>query len=77
MMRDLTQSRVIVKATIEKNYAVRYILDCYMCKLFNAEHSESGSVASWGHRIDGSQTYLGEAASRIRKPKEILGSTGQ
>ena len=44
--------------------------------MFSARQKKGESVASWGSRIDGIQTGLREAATRVCKEEEIKGAAG-
>jgi len=76
MVRDLTRSWELVRAILEENYATRFTLDYYACKMFSARQSKNESIASWGHKIDEIQTDLREAIRRVCKPDKILGAIG-
>ena len=76
MVRDLTQIWALVKGILEENYAVRSTLEFNACRMFGARQEKGESVASWGNLIVEMQTELREAARRIYKPEEMLGTVG-
>jgi len=62
MVKDLTHSWELVKATSEENYVTRCTVDYHACKMFSARQGKNESTASWENKIDELQTDLREAA---------------
>jgi len=76
IVRDLTHTWALVKEILEENYPVRLRLDIYACRMFSSRQKTGENVAYWGSSIDEMPTELREAARRVCKAEEILGTVG-
>ena len=75
MIRDLTHSWELVRATLEENCATRCALDYYACKLSCARQGKN-AYSFMGNKIDELKKHLREDARCVFKPEEILGAKG-